>query len=302
MDRGETVLFVIVCVAVSWLGGPGRTYDRSIEARNCGHERLRWDCAPRPLLPDVTLLLIEEGMAMRRHSHTILAVLVSAMLFSGCNPQQPFYFHEDGSMSHYVGMATNIEHPDVSQCSLSEVERTRAPFTLDNPKFDETWDISLEEATRITLENSKIMRSLGGRITLNSSQTLAARPTVAVTPEAVLSGNVTTVYDPALQESSPGGFFSDQFSANPGPEAALAAFDAQFQSSMIWNKTGRKTSAQTLLTAARSRRSCSKTLASSRPESRNRRRRVRSSPSSTTRRTPIATVRRDKSRTIGRPM
>ena len=177
---------------------------------------------------------------MRRHFRSTWAVLTSALiLISGCNPQQPFYFRENGSMSHYVGMATDLEHPDVNQCSLSEVEKTRAPLTLDNARFDETWDLSLEEAVKITLENSKVMRSLGGRITLSSLQTLAARPTVSPTGESVLAGAASNVYSTALQESSPGGLFSDPDSAQVGPEAALAAFDTQFQTSAIWNKTDR---------------------------------------------------------------
>ncbi len=177
---------------------------------------------------------------MRRHSLTAWAALTSALVFiSGCNPQQPFYFKEDGSMSHYMDIATKIEHPDVNQCSLNEVEKTRAPLTLENTKFDETWDLSLEEATKITLENSKIMRSLGGRITLNSLQTLAARPIIAPVGEAVLAGAVASVYGPGLQESSPGGLFSDPDSSQVGVEGALAAFDAQFQSSAIFNKTDR---------------------------------------------------------------
>ena len=169
---------------------------------------------------------------MRRHSYTVWAALTSALvLASGCNPQQPFYFHEDGSMSHYVGLATNISYPDVNTCSLGEVEHTRAPLTLDNTKFDETWDITLEEATKISLENAKIMRTLGGRITLNSSATLAATTQITPATDALQTrpDAITTIYDPAIANSAVFG----------GEESALAAFDAQFSSSLTWNKTDR---------------------------------------------------------------
>ena len=33
----------------------------------------------------------------------------SFLLLAGCHPQQPFYFNEKGDLSHYRGMATEIE-------------------------------------------------------------------------------------------------------------------------------------------------------------------------------------------------
>ena len=41
-------------------------------------------------------------------------VLIGAVLSPGCAPQQPFYCREDGNLSHYLGVATEIEYPDVS--------------------------------------------------------------------------------------------------------------------------------------------------------------------------------------------
>ena len=38
--------------------------------------------------------------------------LIASVLASGCAPQQPFYFREDGNLSHYLGVATDIEYPD----------------------------------------------------------------------------------------------------------------------------------------------------------------------------------------------
>ena len=51
---------------------------------------------------------------MSRRVHTIWAILTSVLIASsGCHPQQPFYLHEDGDLSHYVDVATQIEYPDV---------------------------------------------------------------------------------------------------------------------------------------------------------------------------------------------
>ena len=72
---------------------------------------------------------------MKRQLHALLAVWTSsAIVISGCAPTQPFFFFEDGDMSHYVGMATQIEHPDVDTESLAEVEHAGQPFTVTDPQ------------------------------------------------------------------------------------------------------------------------------------------------------------------------
>ncbi len=52
---------------------------------------------------------------MHRHSHANLLrlVLCGSLLATGCTPTQPFFFMEDGDLSHYVDVATQIEYPDV---------------------------------------------------------------------------------------------------------------------------------------------------------------------------------------------
>ena len=58
-----------------------------------------------------------------------LSALLSfvALWATGCSPTQPFYFHEDGDLSHYVGMATNIEYPDSKTCSIEISTRWPSP-------------------------------------------------------------------------------------------------------------------------------------------------------------------------------
>ena len=147
----------------------------------------------------------------------LVAVLTATV---GCQPQKPFYFLDDGDFSHYIGVASDIEVPDLESESLDEVNGTMPPLTLDNAEPDSFEDLTLEEAVRYALENAKIMRDLGGvAFGANGAQG---------TPSTLLSNpaGVSTIWDPALVESDP------RF----GVEGALSAFDAQFTTSAFWEK------------------------------------------------------------------
>ncbi|HEX3997196.1 MAG TPA: TolC family protein [Pirellulales bacterium] len=162
---------------------------------------------------------------MSRHFSRIRIVVgLGLLLAGGCAPTQPFYFGEKTDLSHYIGMATKIETPDVKQASLAETADPPPPLSLSNSKFV-IWDLSLQDAIHITLQNSKVMRTLGGRF----STTGGTRPQVG-DPSTVLEtspSSVETVYEPALAESNP----------TLGVEGALSAFDAQLASSFTWAHT-----------------------------------------------------------------
>ncbi len=144
---------------------------------------------------------------MTRQLRSQLALLLIVLsVFTGCHPTQPFYFHEDGDLSHYLDRATEMENPDNFQPQLEDVEFAEAPLTISNPEFREMWDLSLEEVTSISLANSKVVRNLGGVTPFGFADGLVGR-----------TGSATTIYDTALIESDP----------NNGVEAALSAFDAQ---------------------------------------------------------------------------
>lgn len=150
--------------------------------------------------------------------------LIASVLLSGCHPIQPCYFNEDGDLSHYLDVATQIEHADVELASLAEVDQARAPLTVTRPEFDEIWELGLEDAVSIALANSKVVRQIRAR---GGVFQLAGAPTPDVlTLNAGLG--VPTIYDPALVETSQGGV-----------EQALAAFDAQLSSSVFWDRTDR---------------------------------------------------------------
>ena len=158
---------------------------------------------------------------MRRQFPPPAVVLALAIpVLVGCLPQQPFHFAEPGDITHYRGVAQEIEFPDANTASLDEVDSAGPPVTLDSPGPGQDWRLSLQEVMRIALENSTVLRSLGG---------VAYGPTgpqgvpSALTQSPALAG---TIYGPAMEEANP----------RTGVEAALSAFDAQLGASLAWEK------------------------------------------------------------------
>ena len=165
---------------------------------------------------------------MNRQSRKFWSLmLIASMLTPGCAPQQPFYCREDGDLSHYVGVATDIEYPDVQESPTCEIANTLPPLTLKNTDNYQIWDLSLNEAVQITLCRSQVMRQLGGRIVSTAPETISR---TLVSPVAV-----TTTYDPALVETATGLSVGDPFNGS-GTEAALSDFDAQLDTSVFWEK------------------------------------------------------------------
>lgn len=175
---------------------------------------------------------------MSRDTRQFWAIILSGvMLITGCAPSRTFYFFEDGDLSHYKGVATQLEVPDVDGCTLDEVRYATTPITLENYEnftAENFWDLSLEETVRIAMTNSKVVRQVV------VPRTTASVPVVGQSPESLLRGagaagdGVATVYDPAIQETNPTGGFG-----GVGVEAALSAFDAQLSSSILWSRNER---------------------------------------------------------------
>ncbi|MEX2119286.1 MAG: TolC family protein [Pirellulales bacterium] len=153
------------------------------------------------------------------------------LVAGGCTPSQPFYFFDDGDMSHYKGVATAIEYPDVEMMSLADVEQSLPPLTLANSEAREIWELSLEEAVQDALANSKVMRTLGAQTIAQGRQGTSSPLTAGLSSSQLLSqpSTVPTVYNPAIVDSDP------RF----GTEGALSEFDAQFSTSMFWERNDR---------------------------------------------------------------
>ncbi|MCI0493083.1 MAG: TolC family protein, partial [Planctomycetes bacterium] len=173
----------------------------------------------------------QKATAMDRQSRKYITLLLSAsLLASGCQPQQPFFFKEDGDLSHYLDVATEIEYPDVEEPALDEVNNARPPLTLKNTEDYEMWDLPLQEVVQITLCNSQVMRQTGVRVQSTAPETISR---TLVSPVGL-----TTTYDPALAESVTGLSVGSPF-LGLGPEAALSEFDAQLNASVFWEKNHR---------------------------------------------------------------
>lgn len=172
----------------------------------------------------------------RRSREFWCLVLCAATLIPGCQPQQPFYCREDGDLSHYLDVATDIEYPDVEEPHLDEVNNTLPPLTLKNTENYEMWDLSLQEAIKITLCNSQVMRKLGGSAA--SLPNLNGQAVESISRNILSPVAVTTTYDPALVDTTTGLSVGDPFSGS-GTEAALSEFDAQLDTSVFWEKNDR---------------------------------------------------------------
>jgi len=156
-----------------------------------------------------------------------VALTSVSLLAGGCAPQQPFYFFEDGDLSHYVGAIQKIEYPDSCEQPLDEAASVTEPLTLSNARIDQIWELSLEEALRTALENGKVLRNLGGRFQSFGGP----RPQTGEAAVSLLTAptQTPTIYDPAIAETDP----------FRGVESALALFDAQLSSSLTWERQNR---------------------------------------------------------------
>jgi outer membrane protein TolC len=163
---------------------------------------------------------------MDRRSHGFKKLAgIAALLVGGCSPTQPYFLHEDGDLSHLVTKATDIEYPDVQSDPLPDAAEALEPYTLVNPESGDFWDISLEECVAISLNNSKVIRTIA---TVRQTQQIGQG--VAGPPETLsLNADFTpTIYDVAIEEAGPNGV-----------ETALAAFDAQWNTNLFWERTDR---------------------------------------------------------------
>jgi len=154
----------------------------------------------------------------QRIQQFIVGMLIASVI--GCGPAHPVYLSSKGQIDkQYIRKATQIEYPDTYVETSQEVLGAMEPFTVANPDNPrEPYDLTLEEAICITMQNSRILRTLGG-VNFSSSGVMGV-------PQSLLSAphSVATTYDVALVESDP----------RYGVEAALSAFDAQLKSSLGW--------------------------------------------------------------------
>ena len=141
----------------------------------------------------------------------IVSGCLALSCLSGCRPTERFRAWRDSSeVSYFQNYMTQIEHPDVDAPISPTVAKSPSPLSVQNPSELSTFDLTLQEAIRASLQSSEVLRSLGGAV---------------VTAPL---GQATQI-DAALTDLNP----------LSGSQAALAAFDAQVTSQLFWQKNDR---------------------------------------------------------------
>lgn len=153
----------------------------------------------------------------RRHAiHIVWPIVGLLTVVTGCLSGKPdWQFVKKHEVPHYEAVATDIEYPTVNTSDLNEVDTGESPHSIRQVEKTEYWDMTLQEAVQMALRHSKVLQNLGGTI-LRSPET------------------ISTTYDPSIIETDP------QF----GVESALSAFDAQFASSLFFEKGDRRVNNQ----------------------------------------------------------
>jgi len=184
---------------------------------------------------------------------TLSFILITLSLLAGCHPTQPFYIHEDGDLSHYLDSATEVAYPDLEQARLEDVTHAKAPLTVADPEFKEFWDLALQEAVSIALQNSKVVRGYGEpALNSDTAQVLPGQDGLVGSGGNPLRA-VGTIFNVAINETNTGSHvLGAQQIRNAsqllpqgtvenvsGVEDALAEFDTQFSTSLFWTKTDR---------------------------------------------------------------
>ncbi len=147
---------------------------------------------------------------------SVSCVLVGVMAASGCRSakKEPCTFYDSAAaqVTYEAPAATasqlTLESPVV--CTEDDIDMAE-PSALDPNAPIDYQDLTLEEAIQHALQNTRVLRDMGGVIT---------------TPDAL----VASVYDPAMQYSDP----------LTGEEAALSAFDATFAANAYFEKVDRE--------------------------------------------------------------
>ena len=150
---------------------------------------------------------------------TILVTFLILVLSAGCSSQRKASLEYEPICEPCSDVYQQIETPVVDHCdcdggcqcgSGDPLLGSLPPVTISNFHDQEAWELTIDECVHLALSNSKVLQKLGGVVTS--------------APETV-----STLYDPAITETG----------NTTSVEAALSAFDAQLNSSLVFNHTER---------------------------------------------------------------
>ncbi|QDT39358.1 TolC family protein [Stratiformator vulcanicus] len=140
----------------------------------------------------------------------------------GCSTAEPkLTYLGQAKLTSYEDSELDVDYPFATEGDPSDALSSLEPRTVRNRRKDEIWDLTLQEAIGIALQNNEVIRI--------SSASRGAVGTFGLnTTSLAAANNNPSVYDPAIQNSNVIG--------NRGVEAALSDFDADFTTSMTWGR------------------------------------------------------------------
>ncbi|NOX53371.1 MAG: TolC family protein [Planctomycetes bacterium] len=148
----------------------------------------------------------------------MVALTIASALIVGCIAgEKELSYLGDRNLDYYKDVATSIQYPAVADETPEEVVFSHEPHRLRNRSKDEPWDMTLQEAIELAVQNSEIIR--------NNAEFLSPSNRLLLNPDFVAS-----VYDPAIQSSN-------VLYGQRGAEAALAEFDSLFTTNMTWGRS-----------------------------------------------------------------
>lgn len=149
-------------------------------------------------------------------SRSVLCSLLAVSVISGCmKMDKTLHYLGNSELEYYKQVSQEIAEPCLEcEPTGSNAAETDQPRTLRNRRKDEIREMTLMQAIHTALANNKIIKT-GASFTGNPS---------------FYSGNSTSVYEPAIQES--GVLFGGR-----GLEAALSEFDTTFSTTMLWGRS-----------------------------------------------------------------
>src|SRR5262249_23287616 len=166
----------------------------------------------------------------RRNRRIPAALLAAWVLTAGC--QRLPYIDQSKPVPHDNMGRVALEDAEVKRASLlsstlaMHLPKVAKPPTTNDPEAQEVWPMTLQEAIRIGLDNSEVVRviafgaqgiPIGGfePTPLNSGAAAGVASSLG-------AGTLQTVYDPAIQETQ--------------IATALSTFDTAFTTSILWGR------------------------------------------------------------------
>ncbi|HVU88534.1 MAG TPA: TolC family protein [Pirellulales bacterium] len=160
---------------------------------------------------DAPLALLRRAVAARVFLANMLWTAIVLAASTGCLMRTPLPVADPSvqQAAHYKNVALEMEYPNEPVPERKDDFSSFAPHVIREgpPQY---WDLTLEEALKLAMVNSPVLRDLGGQVLVN--------------PQIV-----RTVQGPAITETDP----------NYGVEAALSQFDADLSATGNWQNNHR---------------------------------------------------------------